>query len=175
MVMTVKSVSSSSPQSGMAIPRLLVGCFIATVCSMMPLLFTLQGSILLLFFSRVFVESAFNVTYVYTPEAYPTFIRTYALGVANVFSRLGGIVAPFVSQDLLHLTKAGPPRYTILVFLVMSVVGGFAATLIPRETKGLALSDEEVKVENKTGKLEGESERLLFAAGQETDEGFETP
>ena len=89
-----------------------------------------------LFFSRIFVESAFNVTYVYTPEAYPTYVRTYALGVANVFSRLGGILAPFVSQDLVHVTEHGPPRYTIMVFLVMAVIGTFAATLIPRETKG---------------------------------------
>lgn len=155
--------------------RLLVGCFLISVCSMMPLLFTLQGSMWSLFFSRIFVESAFNVTYVYTPEAYPTYVRTYALGVANVFSRLGGILAPFVSQDLVHVTEDGPPRYTIMVFLVMAVIGTFAATLIPRETKGLALLDTEEKADKRTNSGEGVNERLLIGAAQETEDGFEAP
>ena len=137
-----------------------------------PLLFTSQWSTWSLFFGRLFIESAFNVTYVYTPEAYPTYIRTYALGVANVFSRFGGILAPFVAEGLLRKTGADPPRFTVSVFMAMALVGAFSGALIPRETKGEALKDEDEEQEavETPRKPQGLAERLLAAVGAADDE-----
>ena len=49
----------------------------------------------LLFVARASINGAFTVSYLMTPELYPTNIRTTASGIANSFSRLGGMLCPF--------------------------------------------------------------------------------
>lgn len=51
---------------------------------------------LFLFISRMFIVCSFTVIFIYTPEAYPTTIRSYAFGVNTSFSRLGGLMSPFI-------------------------------------------------------------------------------
>lgn len=52
------------------------------------------------FMTRMFAYGAFIALYIYTPEIYPTKIRSFAFGVFNALSRLGGLVSPFVAVDL---------------------------------------------------------------------------
>lgn len=130
----------------MDVQRLIASCFLCSIASMAPMLSILEDSTAPLFLSRLFVESAFNVTLVYTPEAYPTNIRSYAVGVANIWSRLGGMLAPFISQDLLRKTGAHPPSASVGVYMAVAAFGAMAALSIPKETKGMPMeeiSDEE--------------------------------
>lgn len=53
-----------------------------------------------LFFTRLFSYAAFIVLYIYTPELYPTRVRSFAFGLFNAFCRFGGLVAPFIAVDL---------------------------------------------------------------------------
>lgn len=53
-----------------------------------------------IFGSRMFAYGAFIVLFIYTPEIYPTKIRSFAFGIFNALSRLGGLVSPFVAVDL---------------------------------------------------------------------------
>lgn len=53
-----------------------------------------------IFGTRMFAYGAFIVLFIYTPEIYPTKIRSFAFGVFNALSRLGGLVSPFVAVDL---------------------------------------------------------------------------
>jgi hypothetical protein len=56
--------------------------------------------IAMLFFSRMFTYAAFIVIFIYTPEVYPTRIRSYAFGIFNALCRLGGLTSPFVGVKL---------------------------------------------------------------------------
>ncbi len=48
------------------------------------------------FILSFFMNGTYAGVYAYTPEVYPTAIRTTAMGVASSFGRLGGIAAPII-------------------------------------------------------------------------------
>lgn len=43
-----------------------------------------------LFAARAGIVGSFTIIYTYTPEVYPTAIRSFGLGFANAWSRFGG-------------------------------------------------------------------------------------
>ena len=61
---------------------------------------SINAETMFLFVSRCFVLCAFTVLYIFTPEAYPTSSRSMGLGLNNAFSRMGGMIAPFIAIDL---------------------------------------------------------------------------
>lgn len=74
----------------------------------------------------------FLVIYVYTAEAYPTIVRSLGIGVSNSANRLGGITAPFISEEL----YAAGPRVPFVVFGLLSAVAIVINTFLPFETLG---------------------------------------
>lgn len=111
------------------------------------------GQLALLFIGRAAILGAFQVTYLYTPEVYSTNVRSTAVGIANGWARVGGMVAPFVGQGLV---ESGKVVESIFVFGGVSLLGAVASVLLPVETVGKPLhdneTDEEEEEENKEGK-----------------------
>ncbi|XP_028254569.1 putative transporter SVOPL isoform X2 [Parambassis ranga] len=56
------------------------------------------GFTVLLFLLRSVVSMNFNVVYIYTAEVYPTVARSLGMGFCTSFSRIGGMIAPFIAQ-----------------------------------------------------------------------------
>ena len=54
----------------------------------------------MLFLLRMTTYATFIVIFIYTPEVYPTKVRSYAFGTFNAICRLGGLVGPFVGVQL---------------------------------------------------------------------------
>ncbi|KAK9841691.1 hypothetical protein WJX74_010182 [Apatococcus lobatus] len=75
---------------------LITGCFI------LPLTLKPPVDTLFLFGARALETAAFACLYVWTPEAYPTAVRTFGLGVANMCARLGAAMAPFFAVYLVR-------------------------------------------------------------------------
>ncbi|CAH1271833.1 SLC22A4 [Branchiostoma lanceolatum] len=84
---------------------------------------------------RCAVGVAFTTLTVYSPEVFPTVVRTMGVGVANMSSRTGGILSPFVS--LLADVWAPLP---MLTFGVLCTLGGAGVFSLP-ETFGIRLPD----------------------------------
>ena len=85
-----------------------------------------------------FALGAWGALYAYTPEAYPTIIRTTGIGSASGMTRIAGVIAPFVGALL-----SGQNLVTaLLVFGAAYGLGALSAFLLPRETWGTALEDE---------------------------------
>ena len=89
-----------------------------------------------LFVARAFILMSFTVMYLFTPEVYPQHLRATGLGLANMFGRVGGGIAPFIGQGLV---QSGQLAVTEIVFSGVSVLGVIAAILIPVETAGKEL------------------------------------
>lgn len=77
-----------------------------------------------LFVARAAIMGAFSVTYLYTPELYPTRFRATAFGIANSFARVGGMVCPFVGQALV---EEGYLAESFIIFALLCFVATVAA------------------------------------------------
>jgi putative MFS transporter len=81
---------------------------------------------------------AWGVLYTYTPELYPTRIRSSGAGSATAFGRIGGIVGPFIVGLLLPRWGAGVSTiFTMFaaIFLVVSLI----VVIMGEETRGASL------------------------------------
>lgn len=74
----------------------------------------------------------FNIIFIYINEAYPTKIRSKAIGVNFGFARFAGVSTPLVIQKLFSLNLVLP----YISFLIVSVLGVIASFLLPYDTLG---------------------------------------
>ena len=87
-----------------------------------------------LFLARMFIFGAFAVTYVYTPEAYPTSVRTTGTGAASSMSRIAGIISSFTAED-------APIFDALLSSALLCLVACAAVLSLKVETAGRSLRD----------------------------------
>ena len=95
-------------------------------------------------------SAAFSIVFLYTAELFPTSMRNSAVGMCSTLARFGGILAPTVAE--LGYYK---PNMPFLIFGIATLIGGFAAYLLP-ETKGKKLPDtieEAVKIQEKNEQI----------------------
>lgn len=84
-----------------------------------------------------FALGAWGALYAYTPEAYPTVIRTTGIGAASGMTRIAGAIAPSIGA----LFAGGGLLLPLVVFALAYAVGGTAAFFLPRETENRELAD----------------------------------
>lgn len=96
---------------------------------------TMFGFTVLLFLLRSLVSMNFNVVYIYTAEVYPTVARSLGMGFCTSFSRIGGMIAPFIAQVLMSQSVIS----ALIPFAVATVVCAAGNFLLPIETKGRSL------------------------------------
>ena len=87
--------------------------------------------------ARASVNTCYVVTWLYTPEVYPTSIRATGFAAASAFSRLGGILMPFAVSSL-------SASVSLWVFATVGSLGAVAAYNLKVETTGKGLDEEYV-------------------------------
>jgi len=89
-----------------------------------------------------FVVGAWAIIYLYTPEVYPTYLRSTASGVTSIFSTCAGIISPIIGGALLG-SKSQSNRVWIVLgcYTTAFLVGGISALFLPMETNKTALQD----------------------------------
>ncbi|WP_275590888.1 MFS transporter [Paenibacillus sp. 19GGS1-52] len=80
---------------------------------------------------------AWGGMYAYTPELYPTAIRSTGAGLATSFGRIGGIIAPLLVGVLVGREMAIGSIF--MIFFVTIIIGALAVLFLGKETKGTEL------------------------------------
>uniref|UniRef100_W5KRF6 SVOP-like n=1 Tax=Astyanax mexicanus TaxID=7994 RepID=W5KRF6_ASTMX len=96
---------------------------------------TMFGFTVLLFLLRSLVSMNFNVVYIYTAEVYPTSVRSLGMGFCTSFSRIGGMIAPFIAQVLMSKSVL----LALSPFSLACCLCAVGTALLPIETRGRAL------------------------------------
>ncbi|WP_150271719.1 MFS transporter [Paenibacillus tepidiphilus] len=81
---------------------------------------------------------AWGGMYAYTPELYPTAVRSTGTGLAAAFGRIGGILAP--SMVGLLVARSVGIGSIFMIFFVTIIIGALAVLVLGKETKGTELS-----------------------------------
>jgi MFS transporter, putative metabolite:H+ symporter len=77
---------------------------------------------------------AWGAMYAYTPELYPTAVRSTGVGLAASFGRIGGVIGPFLVGSL--VARGTSITAIFLIFFVAIVIGVLAVLFFGKETKG---------------------------------------
>lgn len=99
----------------------------AVLCGFMLDSLTIWASIL-----KFSISIPFGIIYLYVTEAYPTKVRSLAIGVTNSFTRLGGITTPLLSQVFFGIDQRAP----FFMYAAIGCLGAFITFILPFETYG---------------------------------------
>jgi len=83
---------------------------------------------------------AWGVTYGYTPELYPTWLRGTGTGFAASFGRIGGVLAPLAVGRLMGAWGGGFST-VFLMFAAILAAGALGVVLLGEETRGRTLEE----------------------------------
>ncbi|TVY07782.1 MFS transporter [Paenibacillus cremeus] len=78
---------------------------------------------------------AWGGMYAYTPELYPTAVRSTGVGLAASFGRIGGIIGPYLVGLL--VARGTAITAIFVIFFVAMVIGAMAVLFFGKETKGM--------------------------------------
>jgi putative MFS transporter len=84
-----------------------------------------------------FAMGSWGALYAYTPEAYPTAIRTTGIGAASAMTRVAGAIAPSIGAMVAGSSLALP----LAVFAITYAVAGAGAFCLPFESRSSVLKD----------------------------------
>lgn len=94
-----------------------------------------------LFFARGIIAGVFQAIYVYTPEVYPTPLRSIGVGTCSAMARLGAMITPYIAQVLLKSSF----NTSIIIYITAALLAAIASSLLPIETKGRDMKEEYVE------------------------------
>lgn len=87
---------------------------------------------LILFLGRGVIAGLFQAAYVYTPEVYPTNLRSIGVGGCSSLARLGAMCTPYVAQVLFQASVG----QAVAVYSAFALCASVACIFLPYETRG---------------------------------------
>jgi len=91
----------------------------------------------ILFLARALGSGLFQTAYVYTPEVYPTVLRSVGVGSCSGVARFGAMLTPYIAQVLMRQSFQG----AVGVYALSTLVATVCCVLLPIETRGREMRD----------------------------------
>ena len=89
-------------------------------------------------YPRALSSGVFQAAYVYTPEVYPTVLRSVGVGTCSAMARLGAMLTPNIAQVLMKSSVSS----AVGVYVAVAILSALACVLLPVETRGKELNDK---------------------------------
>ena len=135
-------------------PIFFLALFVPGICCIVAAFLTPGTAIfaILTLGAKAAVTGAFNVTYIYTAQLFPTSIRATAVGACSTMARVGGALAPIIGKYLIELGTISE-IVPLCLFGGFGLAGGLCALLLP-DTVGFPLPStfQDVETIKKEGK-----------------------
>ncbi|XP_058791612.1 synaptic vesicle 2-related protein isoform X2 [Phymastichus coffea] len=103
-----------------------VVCFLGRACRLSRFVLTLS-----LFLARGLIAGVFQAAYVYTPELYPTYLRSTGVSACSAMARLGAMVTPYIAQILLRWSVPT----AMGTYAITALCAAFAIIALPAEIR----------------------------------------
>ncbi|XP_076237191.1 synaptic vesicle 2-related protein isoform X1 [Calliopsis andreniformis] len=107
-------------------------CFLSKACLLSRITLTLA-----IFLARGLIAGVFQAAYVYTPEVYPTHLRSIGVSTCSAMARIGAMVTPYVAQVYFQWSING----AMTVYAVTALCAAIATLALPVETKSQSLNN----------------------------------
>ena len=105
--------------------------FTITICLLFNCRAEKTVTTVILFFARALGSGLFQTAYVYTPEVYPTVLRSVGVGSCSGVARFGAMLTPYIAQVLMKQSFSG----AVTVYVLCSLGSTFCCFLLPIETR----------------------------------------
>ncbi len=90
---------------------------------------------------RAVSSGVFQAAYVYTPEVYPTALRSVGVGTCSTAARVGAAATPYVAQVLMKQSLA----LAAAVYIGFSVAAAAVCMSLPVETRGKDMAENRAR------------------------------
>lgn len=107
-------------------------CFLGRACLLSRVVLTLT-----IFLARALIAGVFQAAYVYTPEVYPTHLRSTGVSTCSAMARIGAMVTPYIAQVFLQWSITG----AMAIYAVAALCAAAATLALPVEMKSQSSSD----------------------------------
>ncbi|XP_012225454.1 synaptic vesicle 2-related protein isoform X1 [Linepithema humile] len=104
----------------------IVICFLGRTCLLSRASLTIA-----IFLARGLIAGVFQAAYVYTPEVYPTHLRSIGVSACSAMARIGAMVTPYIAQVFLQWSITG----AMAIYATTALCAAIATLALPVETK----------------------------------------
>ncbi|KAH0946045.1 hypothetical protein HN011_000656 [Eciton burchellii] len=110
----------------------MVVCFLGRTCLLSRATLTIA-----IFLARGLIAGVFQAAYVYTPEVYPTHLRSIGVSACSAIARIGAMVTPYIAQVFLQWSITG----AMAIYATTALCAAIATFALPVETKNQQSND----------------------------------
>merc|ERR550517_897915 len=111
--------------------------FTVTICLLFNCGADKTVTTVILFLARALGSGLFQTAYVYTPEVYPTVLRSVGVGSCSGVARFGAMLTPYIAQVLMRQSF----QAAVGVYVLVSLAATICCLLLPIETRGREMKD----------------------------------
>lgn len=107
-------------------------CFLGKACILSRVALTLA-----IFLARGLIAGVFQAAYVYTPEVYPTHLRSTGVSTCSAMARIGAMITPYIAQVYFQWSMTG----AMTIYAITALCAAIATLALPVVTKNQSLNN----------------------------------
>lgn len=125
-VFAIEKIGRRKTMSCQLVMFSIVICFLGRACLLSRAVLTIG-----IFLARGLIAGVFQAAYVYTPEVYPTHLRSIGVSACSAMARIGAMITPYIAQVFLQWSITG----AMTIYAIAALCAAIATLALPVESK----------------------------------------